>query len=35
MMIFGYDPEGGREEESSDPRYPQNGLKLSEEKEVV
>ena len=35
MMIFGHDPEGVRETESSDPRYPHNGLKLSEEKEVV
>jgi len=34
-MIFGYDPEEAREEESSDLRYPQNGLELSEEKEVV
>jgi hypothetical protein len=35
MMIFGYDPEGVREAESVDPRYPHTGLKLSEEKEVV
>lgn len=35
MMIFRYDSEGGREEESSDPRPSLNGLKLSEEKEVV
>jgi hypothetical protein len=34
-MIFGYDPEEAREEESSDPRCPQKGLKLLEEKEVV
>lgn len=35
MMIFRYDSEGVREEESSDPRHSLNGLELSKEKEVV